>query len=84
MMFKNFSVQRINFGKPDNNNDGLPDNSGNLDTLKIREERTLFGDTVMATYTGIVKRTSTIATWRHLFAESNIGYGRFIEVEIAV
>jgi hypothetical protein len=78
MMFKNFSVQRINFGKPDNNNDGLPDNSGNLDTLKIREERTLFGDTVMATYTGIVRRTSTIATWRHLFAESNIGYGRFL------
>ena len=78
MMFKNFSVQRINFGKPDNNNDGLPDNSGNLDTLKIREERTLFGDTVMATYTGIVKRTSSIATWRHLFAESNIGYGRFL------
>jgi hypothetical protein len=32
----------------------------------------------MATYTGIVRRTSTIATWRHLFAESNIGYGRFL------
>lgn len=78
MIFKDFSVQRINFGKPDNNNDGLPDNSGSLDTLKIREERTLFGDTVMATYTGIVRRTSSIVTWRHLFIESNIGYGRFL------
>jgi gliding motility-associated-like protein len=78
MLFKNFSVQRINFGLPDNNNNGLPDNSGILDTLKIRKERTLFGDTVMTTLTGIVKRTSTIATWRHLFVESNISYGSYL------
>ncbi|MEX0598278.1 MAG: hypothetical protein WD512_17455, partial [Candidatus Paceibacterota bacterium] len=75
MLFNNFSVQRTNFGLPDNNNNGLPDNSGVLDSLKIRKERTLFGDTIMTTFTGIVKRTSTIATWRHLFIESNITYG---------
>ncbi|MDP2174405.1 MAG: PKD domain-containing protein [Bacteroidota bacterium] len=78
MVFNNFSVQRINYGLPDSNNDGLPDNNGILDTSKIREERTLFGDTIMSTFTGIVKRTSSITSWRHLFVESNITYGSYL------
>ncbi len=80
MKFTNFSVQRISFGKPDNNNDGIPDGTGKLDTLKIREERCFVGDTIMAVYTGIVKRTSTIITWRNAYIESTITNGNNLEI----
>lgn len=76
----NFAVQRINFGKPDNNNDGLPDTSGNLDTLKIREERCFYGDTIEAIYTGIVKRTSSIITWRNAYIESTLTNGKNLDI----
>jgi hypothetical protein len=78
LLFNNFSVQRINYGLPDNNNDGLPDNSGTLDSSKIRVERTLYGDTILSKFTGIIKRTSSILYWRHLFVESNITYGNHL------
>lgn len=80
MKFRNFQVQRINFGKPDNNNDGLPDASGSLDTLKVREERCFFGDTIQAVYTGTVKRTSTIITWRNAYIETTVTNGKPLNV----
>lgn len=80
MMFKNFSVKRINYGMPDNNNDGLPDNSGVLDSSKIRKERALFGDTIETRFSGVAKRIGSTTSFRNLFVESNIGYGKFLKV----
>ena len=80
LKFRNFSVQRINFGKPDNNNDGKPDNTGVLDTLKVREERCFFGDTIQAVYTGTVKRTSSIISWRYAYIESDITGGNNLDI----
>ena len=80
LKFRNFSVQRINFGKPDNNNDGKPDNTGVLDTLKVREERCFVGDTIMAVYTGTVKRTPSIISWRYNYIESDITGGKFLDI----
>jgi gliding motility-associated-like protein len=80
LKFRNFSVQRINFGKPDNNNDGKPDNTGKIDTLKVREERCFVGDTIMAVYTGTVKRTSSIISWRYNYIESDITGGKFLDI----
>ncbi len=80
MKFRNFSVQRINFGAPDNNNDGLPDGSGVLDTLKVREERCFMGDTIEAVFTGTVKRTSTIISWRNAYIETNINNGKNLDI----
>lgn len=80
MRFRNFSVQRINFGKPDNNNDGIADASGSLDTLNIREERCFVGDTIMAEYTGVIKRSATIITWRNAYIESIVTNGNNLEV----
>lgn len=80
LKFRNFSVQRVNFGKPDNNNDGKPDNTGSIDTLKVREERCFVGDTIMAVYTGTVKRTSSIISWRYNYIESDITGGKFLDI----
>ena len=80
MKFRNFKVQRISFGRPDNDNDGKPDASGSLDTLRVREERCIYGDTIQAEYFGVVKRTSSIITWRNAYIESTITNGRNLDV----
>lgn len=80
MKFRNFRVQRMSFGKPDNDNDGKPDASGTLDSLKVREERCIYGDTIQAEYFGVVKRTSSIITWRNSYIESTITYGKNLDI----
>ena len=80
MKFRNFRVQRISFGKPDNNNDGKPDGSGSLDTLKIREERCMVGDTLLSEYFGVIRRTSSIITWRNAYIESTLTYGKHLDI----
>jgi len=81
MRFKNFSVKRINFGLPDNNSDGLPDGSGTLDTSKLRTERAMYGDTVMASFFGRPKSAGgSNTTWRNGFAQSIVSFGKFLEV----
>ncbi len=40
-----FSFQRINFGRADNDDDRLPDAAGNIDFSKIRRDRFMPGDT---------------------------------------
>lgn len=41
-----FSAKRINFGLPDNNNDGIPDNNGVLDFSRIKTKKVMVGDTI--------------------------------------
>ena len=52
MSFNGFTVQRVNYGLPDNNNDGVPDASGTLDMTKVRTNYTLPGDTLELAYYG--------------------------------
>ncbi|HEY1047749.1 MAG TPA: PKD domain-containing protein [Bacteroidia bacterium] len=80
MKFRNFSARRISFGLPDNNNDGIADTTGSLDTLKVREERCFTGDTIMTVYTGTVKRTTSVVSWRNAYIESYVSNGRYLEV----
>ncbi|MCC6818130.1 MAG: hypothetical protein IT245_04500, partial [Bacteroidia bacterium] len=80
MKFSDFKVQRINFGLPDNNNDGKPDVGGVLDSTKIREERCMTGDTILAKFHGVVKRTSSIITWRNAYIESLITNGKHLDI----
>lgn len=80
MKFRDFRVQRINFGLPDNNNDGKPDGSGVLDSTKVREERCLTGDTILAQFHGVVRRSSSNITWRNAYIESTITYGRHLDI----
>lgn len=52
------SLNRINFGLPDNNNDGIPDASGNINTTKIRRDRLMHGDTMKLAVAGTIINTN--------------------------
>ncbi|MFN7015493.1 MAG: hypothetical protein ACK4ON_14605, partial [Bacteroidia bacterium] len=71
-----FEVKRINFGLPDNNNDGLPDNPpASLNMNFIRADRAMFNDTILAVYKGKINAISQ-SSWNNLFAITRItGYG---------
>jgi gliding motility-associated-like protein len=80
MKFMNFSVERLNFGEADNDNDGIADLTGALDLLKIREERCITGDTLMAVYTGVTRSTSSILFWTHAYVESKVTNGNNLDI----
>lgn len=80
LKFRNFKIQRISYGQPDDNNDGKPDASGLIDTTKVREERCFVGDTIESIFQGVVKRTSSIISWRNAYLESIVTNGKYIDV----
>ncbi len=80
LRFLNFNVQRSNFGKPDNNNDGLPDNSGSINLSKVREERALFKDTIKAVYQAKILKPKSGTSWKHLYVETKVDYGYYLDV----
>jgi len=80
MHFKAFTAERISFGQPDNNNDGEPDATGSLDFDKIKRNRIMFGDTVLATFSGIVYNVGRINNWYYAKATSTIAFGAHLSV----
>jgi len=80
LKFGDFSMQRISYGLPDNNNDGIADGAGQVDLDKIRTERVMFGDTLLSVFKGKINRQGSITTWTRLTATSTIRYGRYLEV----
>ncbi|MEN9522599.1 MAG: hypothetical protein RL065_976 [Bacteroidota bacterium] len=82
LAFEDFKIQRINFGKGDTNNNGLPD--GNIDLNKIRTERYMFGDTILMNYRGQIKLGS-VTNFTNGYAKSNFtGNTGFIPVNAKV
>lgn len=81
MQFRNFEVQRSNFGIPDNDNNGLADAPGSkIDSNNIRRERAMVGDTVTAVFYGKPKGKGSITNWRYAYAESIVTYGSYLDV----
>jgi len=80
MHFNGFSAKRISYGEPDNDNDGVPDASGSLDFDKIKLNRIMYGDTMLATYKGKVYNAGSITNWYFGKATSTIEYGYYLDV----
>ena len=80
LKFGDFNMQRISYGLPDNNNDGIADGTGSVDLDKIRTERVMYGDTLLSVFKGKINRQGSITTWTRLTATSTIPYGRYLEV----
>lgn len=80
MKFTDFKNYRISYGLPDNDNNGLPDATGNLDMDKIATERVLYGDTLLTSFHGRVNRLGTITAWTRMTARSQFSYGRYLTV----
>ncbi len=75
MAFRSFTAQRTSTGLPDNNQDGLPDASGSLDTDKIKLNRIMASDTFRTTFTGLIKTSATYPSWSYGYAKSEIPNG---------
>ena len=78
--FKAFEAKRISIGLPDNNNDGLPDASGSIDYAKIKQNRIMFGDTLLTTFRATVNNAGTINSWNFGKATTTLDYGRYLSV----
>ncbi len=78
MIFQNYTIQRSSFGRPDNNDDGLPDTSGVLNMAKVRAERAMVGDTITAVFTGVVKTGGPNPNFQYGYAHSAIVNGSYL------
>ncbi len=81
--FNGFEARRITFGLPDNDNDGLPDNTGSLDSSKIKHNRIMYGDTLLTTFRGKVNNAGSITNWSYGKATTTLDYGRYLSAKEA-
>ena len=78
MRFDNFTFDRISFGSPDNNQDGLADSSGDLDFNRIKTNRAMYGDTLRGSFTGLVNSSDSNPNWNYAYASQNIEKGTYL------
>ena len=74
--FLSFDFERISLGQPDNDQNGLPDNSGSLNHSLIRKRRVMVGDTFETTYKALVDTGSSNDYFHHFFVEADIEMGQ--------
>lgn len=75
MIFTSFDSYRLNYGLPDNNNDGLPDTSGTIDPTLVRTKYCMLRDTLFTRFRGYVDTTAANPFWVDGFARSTITRG---------
>ncbi len=80
MNFKNFSVDRVSYGLPDNNDDGLPDTTGTLDHQKIKKYIAMYSDTIQAVFSGTVTQSGSTYFWDYGYAKSTVLYGNYLKI----
>ena len=78
--FKAFEAKRISLGLPDNDNDGIPDASGSIDYSKIKQNRIMYGDTLLTTFRAVVNNAGSINSWNFGKATTTLDYGRYLSV----
>jgi len=72
MAFNNYSLKRISYGLPDNDDNGLADGVGSLDFTRIRTDRAMMGDTIMGTYSGTVITSLAHPNFAYGYVSSDI------------
>ncbi|MEO0469353.1 MAG: FG-GAP-like repeat-containing protein [Bacteroidota bacterium] len=80
LAFRKFTILRTNFGQPDENQDGQPDNSGSVNFDHIKRNRGMVGDTMQATFYGVVKTSNDHPFWQYGYATSNIEDGKHLSL----
>ncbi len=78
LVFESFTVTRTSVGEPDNDQDGLPDSAGTLDTDKIKLNRIMVSDTFKTIFSGTIKTSSSYPSWSYAYATSYVPYGDYI------
>lgn len=59
--FNGFTFKRVNYGLPDNDNNGVADATGSLDFSKIRTDYAMVGDTLEAAFHGRIQDPGLIS-----------------------
>ncbi|MBC8342831.1 MAG: hypothetical protein H8E61_02470, partial [Bacteroidetes bacterium] len=72
-----YTILRNSYGLPDNNDDGFPDATGNLDFGKIATERAMYGDTIRITMKGNIYGSMN---WNYGYAVNTFSENRFTNV----
>ncbi len=80
LAFEYFKVTRTSLGISDNDLDGLPDATNNLDYNQIKLNRVMVSDTFETVFTGAVHTSATYPSWAYGYAQSTIPYGNYIDV----
>jgi uncharacterized repeat protein (TIGR01451 family) len=75
MAFNSFDAQRSSFGKPDNDQNGIADASGTLNTNKIALNRVMASDSFKTTFKGKIYTNTTIQNWAYAYAKSSFPKG---------
>ena len=83
LIFNSFEIARTSFGTSDNNLDGLPDATSNLDMANVKIHRVMVGDTFETTFNGSVKTSSTQPNFGFGYARSFLPRGSKITVRSA-
>ena len=78
--FLSFNAERISYGNPDNDANGLSDNNGALDFTKIKTNRVMVGDTLQTTYKVLVDTGANNNYFVNFFVEADIDYGQNLTV----
>lgn len=85
--FLGSSIERINYGAPDNDLNGLADGSGSLNFSKIKTNRAMVGDTIKSAFEGLVGTTVGHPSWAYGYGSSEIELGAnltLLEAEVRV
>ncbi len=79
LWMQNLTSERISFGSPDNNSDGLPDASGVLNQNLINKRRVMVGDSITTKISGLVK-SNIGSSWNYGYASIEVPNGTHFEV----
>lgn len=79
LVFTNLEARRLNYGLPDNNNDGQPDSNGTLDFSKVASDLLIFGDTLGIKLFGVVDTSGTDSFFTKGYARSFIPDGNLLQ-----
>ncbi len=85
--FLSFKTRRTNYGSPDNDANGLADNTGLLNMSKVKSNRVMVGDTLETVYKSVVRTGSNNSQFYNFFVEADIDFGQnfdFVDGEIVI
>lgn len=80
----NYTFERLNFGNPDYNEDGIPDSNISAHKDSVHKHKAIYGDTIITVAVGSVQ---TLSYWNYLFAEShlsNANYLSFLNADLTI
>ncbi|OFY25192.1 MAG: hypothetical protein A2X02_06105 [Bacteroidetes bacterium GWF2_29_10] len=67
--------KRKNYGLPDNDNDGIADNVGNINENIVKTNRMMFGDTLVSTIIGKINTKSKSSGYKYIIPNINLENG---------